>query len=444
MSASAETPWPKESYSWYVVFVLCVCGVVAFIDRQIINLLVEDIKLDLGISDVDISLLQGLAFAMFYATVAIPLGRLADSVNRRWLIAVAIVLWTFAAIACGLADSYGELFAARMAIGIGEAVLTPAGFSMLADYFKPSRLSLPISVFTAASFVGSGIALLAGGAVVGHLAGLDIVQLPWVGEIRPWQAAFIIGAMPGFFVAVLLFFTVKEPRRRSNVSSAEINNETGFLEALAYCRRNGRLFFSIFVGLSLLSAAQFSMGAWVPSFFIRVHDWSQAEIGSAYGLLFLICGTSGVISGGWIANWLHARGYHDANLRVPMVAAALAIPFAVLFPLVSSAIASLALIAPLMFLGTIPFGAGTAVIPIIAPSQFRAQLVAIYLLIANFLGQAGGPWFVALWTDKVFQDPAAVGYSLLMTVAVLLALGAGLLLLGLRPLRQLLSNSANN
>jgi MFS family permease len=443
MSASAEAPWPKESYSWYVVFVLSVCGIVAFIDRQIINLLVEDIKLDLGVTDVDISLLQGLAFAMFYATVAIPLGRLADSVNRRWLIAVAIVLWTFAAISCGLADTYGELFVARMAIGIGEAVLTPAGFSMLADYYKPSRLSLPLSVFTAASFVGSGIALLAGGAVIGHLAGLDVVSLPWFGQVQPWQAAFIIAATPGFFVAVLLFFTVKEPRRRSNVASAEVNDEKGFLEALAYCRRNGRLFFSIFVGLSLLSAAQFSLGAWVPSFFIRVHGWTQAEIGSAYGLLFLIFGTSGVISGGWIANWLHGRGYHDANLRVPMVAAVLALPFTV-FPLMTSATVSLAFIAPLMFLGTIPFGAGTAVIPIVSPSQFRAQLVAIYLLIANFLGQAGGPWFVALWTDKVFKDPAAVGYSLLMTVAVLLCLGAGLLFLGLRPLRQLLSNQSSH
>ena len=442
MIATSGTQWPRESYSWYVVFVLCICGIVAFIDRQIINLLVEDIKVDLGVSDVDISLLQGLAFALFYATVAVPLGRLADAVNRRWLIAVAIVLWTFAAISCGLADSYGELFVARMLIGIGEAVLTPAGFSMLADYFKPSRLSLPISVFTASSFFGSGIALLAGGAVVGHLAGLDVVDLPLFGELQPWQGAFIVGALPGFFVAGLFFFTVREPQRRSNVAAAEASDAQGFLQALRYCWRNRRLFFAIFVGLSLLAAAQFSMGAWVPTYFIRVHGWTQGEVGSAYGLLFLVCGTSGVIIGGWVANWLHGRGYRDANLRAPMVAAFLALPFAILFPLAESAVVAFVLIAPLMFLGTVPFGAGTAVIPMIAPSQFRAQLVAIYLLVANFVGQAGGPWIVALWTDLVFADPAAVGYSLLVTVSALLAVGGGLLLFGLAPLRQLLGGDS--
>jgi MFS family permease len=429
--------WPRENYSWYVVFVLCICVVVAFIDRQIINLLVEDIKLDLGITDVQISLLQGLAFALFYATIAIPLGRLADAWNRRVLISLAVVVWTFAAVACGLADTYEELFAARMMIGIGEAVLTPAGYSILADYFRPSRLSLPISVYTASSFFGSGIALVAGGFLIAQLAGLDVVAFPLFGDLHPWQAAFVIGASPGFLVALLFFFTVREPRRRTTLSVAA-QAQTGFVQALVYARRNLRLFTSIFLGLSFLAAAQFSMGAWVPAFFIRVHGWEPGEIGYAYGLLFLVCGSAGVVSGGWLANWLHGRGYHDANLRTPMVAAILALPFAVAFPLVASPGLAIGLLGPLMFLGTTPFGAGTAVIPIICPPQFRAQLVAIYLLVANFLGQAGGPWFVALWTDKVFGNPAAVGYSLVITVTVLLAAGAVFLLFGLKPLRQLL------
>lgn len=433
-----RSDWPRENYSWYIVFVLCVCGIVAFIDRQIINLLVEDIKADLLLTDIQISLLQGFAFAMFYATVAVPLGRLADSANRRWLITIAIILWTLAAIACGLADSYGELFAARMMIGIGEAVLTPAGFSILADYFRPSRLSLPISVFTASSFFGSGIALLVGGFLIAQLAGMEVVHFPLLGDLRPWQAAFVLGATPGIFVAVLFFVTVKEPVRRSGVIAVETPDAKGFIQALAYCRSNGRLFFSIYLGLSLLSAAQFSMGAWVPTFFIRVYGWEAAEIGPAYGLLFLTCGTLGVISGGWLANWQHGRGRRDANLSIPMIAAFLAFPFALAFPLANSGALCIALIAPLMFFGTIPFGAGTAVIPIVAPAHFRAQLVAIYLLIANFIGQAGGPWFVAVLTDKVFADPAAVGYSLLVTVSTLLLLGGGLLYVGLAPLRGLL------
>jgi MFS family permease len=442
MSAATakDAAWPREDYSWYVVFVLCVCGVAAYIDRQIINLLVEDIKADLILTDVQISLLQGLAFALFYAAVAIPLGRLADSTNRRILIGVAIVLWTLAAIACGLADTYEELFAARILVGIGEAVLTPAGYSMLADYFRPSRLSLPISVYTAASFVGAGIALVAGGFLIGQLGSLEAVTLPLIGTLQVWQAAFIIGASPGFLIALLWFATVREPRRRSNVAAVRAETQKGFLQALDYCKRNRRLFFAIYIGLSLVAAAQFSMGAWVPAFFIRVHGWQPGEIGYAYGLLFLICGTAGVITGGWVANWLHGHGYHDANLRTPMYAAFLALPFAATFPLVQSPSLAIGLMAPLMFFATIPFGAGTAVIPIVCPPQFRGQLVAMYLLIANFLGQAGGPWFVALWTDKVFADPSAVGYSLVITVTALLVLGGVTLFIGLAPLRRMLAS----
>ncbi|MEM9530272.1 MAG: MFS transporter [Pseudomonadota bacterium] len=439
---SQTAGWPRESYGWYVVFVLCVCGIVAFIDRQIINLLVEDIKTDLGVTDVQISLLQGLAFASFYATVAVPLGRLADSVNRRTLIAVAIVLWTFAAIGCGLADSYGELFVARMFIGIGEAVLTPAGFSLLADYFRPQRISLPVSVFTGSSFFGSGIALLAGGALIAYLAGLDALVFPLVGELRPWQAAFIIGALPGFVVAVWFFLTVKEPERRSNpqlAAGAELR--TGFVQALAYIKSHGRMFTGIFFGLSLAAAANFSMGAWVPAFFIRVHGWEASQIGFAYGWLFLFCGSGGVIAGGWLANWLHARGYADANLRTPLLGVLLAVPFALAFTQVESPRLAIVLMVPLMIFATLPFGAGSAVLPIVTPTQFRAQLVAIYLLIANFVGQAGGPWVVALLTDKVFGDPTKVGNSITITVGALLLMSAAFLTLGLRPLNQLLTKN---
>lgn len=435
-----ESRWGSEGYAWYVVFVLCVCGIVAFIDRQIINLLVEDIKADLAVTDVQISLLQGLAFALFYATVAIPLGRLADGSNRRILITVAIIVWTFAAVACGLADSFGDLFVARMMIGIGEAVLTPAGFSMLADYFRPSRLSLPISVFTGSSFIGSGIALIAGGFLIGWLNAADVVNLPVFGVLAPWQAAFIIGALPGFFIAALFFFTVREPRRKSVVAAADSRDmKKGFVQALRYIGRNGRLFFAIFGGLSLLAAGQFSLGAWVPAYFIRVHGWDPGLIGQVYGVLFLACGTVGVVGGGWVANRLHDRGYVDANLRTPLVAAVCALPFAIAFPLAGSASLAIALFAPLVLFGTVPFGAGNAVIPIVAPSQFRGQLVAIYLLVANLVGQAGGPWVVAMLTDKVFGDPQMVGRSLLFSVGFMIAGGIFCLTLGLAPLRRILT-----
>ncbi len=433
---SASGRLSGEGYGWYVVFVLCVCGVVAFIDRQVINLLVEDIKTDLLVSDTQISLLQGFAFAFFYALVAIPLGRIADSANRRWMITAGICAWTIAAICCGLAETYTQLFVARMMVGVGEAVLTPAGFSLLADLFKPNRLARPVSVFTAASFFGSGIALMVGGFIVNTLQSADGIAMPLLGSMEVWQAVFVLGALPGIPAAVWFFLSVKEPRRRAAASreSAEQYKE-GFLQALRYISHNGRLFFAIFCGISLLAAAQFALGAWIPAFFIRVHGWSAGDIGYAQGVLFLVFATLGVVSAGWLADGLQARGYRDANLRIATFAGLLALPWAIGIALAPSGPLAIALLAPVNLFGAAPFGAAVAVIPMVSPPQFRAQLVALYLLVANILGQAGGPWLVAQLTDGLFGNEAAVGWSLMIAVPTLLIIGSLLTWTGWRPLR---------
>jgi len=433
-----------EGYGWYVVFVLCVCGVVAFIDRQIINLLVEDIKADLLVSDTQISLLQGFAFAVFYALVAIPLGRIADSANRRLLITAGICAWTVAAICCGLAQTYAQLFFARMMVGVGEAVLTPAGFSLLADLFKPRRLARPISVFTASSFFGSGIALMVGGYIVNALQAADGISLPFLGPLHLWQAVFILGALPGIPAAVWFFLSVREPPRRKAPASLQSSNayRRGFLEAMRYIGNNRRLFLSIYVGISFLAAAQFALGAWIPAFFIRTHGWSAGDIGYAQGFVFLVCATIGVIGGGWLTDALQARGHRDANLKTSTFGALLAMPFAVAIPLASDPMVAVACLAPAVLFGAMPFGGGVAALPMVSPPQFRAQLVAIYLLVANILGQAGGPWLVAQFTDRLFADEAAVGWSLMIAVPLLLAVGSMFTLAGWRPLRAQLAEAS--
>lgn len=436
-----DTPWPSEAYGWYVVFVLCVCGMVAFIDRQIINLLVEDIKRDLALSDTEISLLQGLAFALFYALMAVPLGRLADTGRRNILITVGIVVWSFAAAACGLARSFWQLFFARMFVGVGEATLTPAGFSMLADLFRPQRLALPLSVYTGSSFVGSGVALLVGGFVIAQLAKLDSVSLPLIGALAPWEAAFVIGAMPGFVVAALFFLTVREPRRRAAAAVATAAqadpDQPTVMEVLAFCARHARVFAAVFIGVSVLAAVQFSLGAWVPAFMIRNYGWTPSEVGYAYGLIFLFAGSGGVIVGGWLADWFQARGRLDGHLRVALISALATLPFTVLFPVAGSAWGSIALLVPAVFFGTMAFGAGPALIPVIAPPRMRGLLVALYLLVANIFGQAGGPWLVAVFTDQVFGSPELVRYSLAVVPAALLLLGAALVTSGFGGLRAM-------
>ena len=449
MNNEEEQPaWPSETYAWYVVFILCVCGMVAFVDRQIINLLVEDIKQDLQISDTQISLLQGLAFALFYGVMAIPLGRLADTGNRRWIIAIGAVVWTAAAIACGLARSFWQLFAARTAVGVGEATLTPAGFSMLADLFRPQRLALPISVYTGSSFFGSGIALIAGGAVIAWLARFDSIDLPLVGTVATWQAAFIIAALPAHLVAAVFFLTVAEPRRRRGIrlaaSDADTRDKPTFKEVWEFVVANRRVFAAVFGGVSVLAATQFAMGAWVPAFFIRDYGWTPSQVGYTYGLIFLLSGTLGVISGGWLADWFQKRGHRDGHLRVALLSALCTLPFAIGFPLIGNVAMTVGLLALAVFFGTMAFGAGPALIPFIAPPRMRGLLVAAYLLIANLVGQAGGPWLVAVFTDYVFGAPELVRYSLAVVPPALLVLGALLVASGMADLRRLLTLPLSN
>jgi MFS family permease len=436
-----EKPWPSEAYGWYVVFILCVCGMVAFIDRQIINLLVEDIKADLQLSDTQISLLQGLAFALFYAIAAVPLGRLADSSNRRIIITIGIVVWTVAAAACGLARSFWQLFAARTFVGVAEATLTPSGFSMLGDLFRPQRLSLPLSVFTGASFIGSGVALLAGGYIISHLSGLDVVSLPLLGVMQPWEAAFVIGALPGFAVALLFFLTVREPlRRRSALAArpaAKDEDKPTIAEVFEFVRDNARVFGAVFGGVSILAAAQFSLGAWVPAHFIRNHGWAASDVGYAYGLIFLFCGTGGVIFGGWLSDWFQQRGRRDGHLRSALISALTTVPFVTFFPVAPSVELAVAALAGAVFFGTMAFGAGPALIPVICPARMRGLLVALYLLVANLVGQAGGPWIVAIFTDYVFGAPELVKYSLMVVPSMLLLLGAALIWSGFPGLRAM-------
>ncbi len=438
------SPWPNEIYSWYVVCVLCICGMVAFIDRQIINLLVEDIKADLQVSDTQISLLQGLAFALFYALAAVPLGRLADTSNRRRIIGLGIAVWTIAAASCGLAKSFLQLFIARTFVGVGEATLTPSGFSMLADLFKPHRLSLPLSVFTSSSFFGSGLALLVGGYLISQLGAMNEVSFPLLGIMHIWEAAFILGALPGVIVAILFFLTVREPVRRTSplvlgnsqqVSQIDLE-QPSLSEVFNFMRAHSGIFMAVFGGVSLLAAVQFCLGAWVPAHFIRNYGWSAPEIGYAYGLIFLFCGTGGVITGGWFADILQSWGYRDGHLRVTLISALTALPFVVFFPLMDTGNAAIILLAPTVFLGTMAFGAGPALIPVICPPRMRGLLVSIYLLIANIVGQAGGPLIVALFTDHVFGSPELVRYSLVFAPAGLLLLGAFLISQGFRGFKE--------
>lgn len=426
-----DETYKGDTYAWFVVAIFCLITVAGFIDRQIINLLVEPIKADLALSDTQMSLLQGFAFAMFYAVLALPIARLADSANRKWVIAVGILFWTAATALCGLAQKFWQLFIARMFIGVGEATLAPAGMSMLADYFPKDKAGLAISILTGAGFVGTGIALVVGGMLIDWITVLGPQTWPVVGTLQPWQITFMAVGLPGMLLFFMMFLVAEPPRRAAPGST----DEASIRETLRFVGRNIRLVLCLFGGFAFLAAAQYGYGAWIPTLFNRLHGMSPGEIGFLYGILVSIFGTAGVVSGGWLAGVLLRKGRQDAHLLIGILAAAGAIPLGILFPLTGDPTLSLIVLAPLTFFGTLPFGPGPAAIPIISPPRMRAQMVAIYLLIANFFGLALGPWAIAATTDFVFGAEQAIGQSMALAPPLLYILGTTVLLFALKPFK---------
>ena len=203
----------STAYQWYVIFVLLLAQMFSFLDRMIMGLLVGPIRESFAISDTQYSLLAGLAFSLFYAIMGLPLARIADSRNRRNLISIGIAVWSVMTAVCGLAKGFVSLFFARIGVGIGEATLGPAGYSMITDYFPRSSLARALSVYTLGVTFGSGLAYILGGAVVGYVQTLDTLTLPFLGATEGWQLTFFIVGFPGVLVAALMYLTVREPAR---------------------------------------------------------------------------------------------------------------------------------------------------------------------------------------------------------------------------------------
>lgn len=426
-----DAPDVKPAYAWFVVVTISLLQIGSFIDRMVINLLVEPMRQSFGLSDTKVSLLLGFAFAMLYACMAIPAGRLADRYSRVRLIVISVIAWTLATLGCMVADGYWTLFLARMLVGFGEAALIPAGFSLLGDYFRPGKLALATSIVTASSFVGSGLALALGGLVISGLPTTEFFALPLVGEVRSWQLAFGFASIPSVLFLGLFFF-VREPVRRGVLKQQ--GESISLFSALAHLRRDKAMWISVFLGMSLINAFQYGLTAWVPTFFIRTYGWTAGEIGQLYGASFLICATAGTVSGGWLCDRLFIRFGPRTFIITALISAAITIPLVLGFALAGSSLGSAILVVPLTYFGTMSFGAAIAAIPSLAPNQIRAQLVAAYMLLGTMVGLGGGPWLIAVFTDYVLADPMMISRSIAVVSTSLMTVAGLILWAGLRSM----------
>ncbi|MBL8549454.1 MAG: MFS transporter [Hyphomonadaceae bacterium] len=431
---SAENePWPSEGYAWWVVGVLLIAYTVSFIDRMILSLLVAPIRADLGISDTQFSLLLGLAFAVFYTLMGLPLGYLADRGNRRRLVTIGVAFWSVATAACGLAPNFLALFLARVGVGVGEATLSPSAYSLLADYFPKDKLGRVMAIYSIGVPLGSGIALVIGGLVVKWATGAEAMRLPLIGETAPWRLVFFIVGLPGLLVA-LLMLTVKEPVRRG-VSAAL----SPFGAVFAHVARHPGAYGAHFIGLSLLVFVIYGGMAWIPTFFARTYGLAPADAGMIYGAIMALGGAGGLIMGGALADHLFRRGRKDAHLRAILIAVLTSAPFFVAMPLMPTPTLAFACLAPAVLLSSMHGGVAGSALQLITPNQFRAQITAIYFFIANLIGLGLGPTAVASLAEYGLGE---LRYALAIIAAVVLPFSALVLWIGLKPFRETVAQSA--
>lgn len=356
--------------------------------------------------------------------MGMPLAWLSDHFNRRWLIVSSILLWSAMTIYCGFVTSFGTLFVARAGVGLGEATLNPASYSLIADNFPEKRRAKPYPVFSMAAYLGNGLALLAGGAIIHQIVMTDTTVVPLIGPVRSWQVVFFVFGLCGIPMALMLA-CLREPRRRQVGRSMAAQGIVGFV---------GTRFKTIALltsGYALFSIAPMSFLIWIPALLTRVHGWQAGNIGLAYGLIILTCCPLGVLAGGMLADRLMIRGHSDAVIRASLFGAVVAFPFAVLAPLMPTTAGLFLLLAISSFLLGIPQGLPPAAFGALAPNRLRARLTAIYLLITSLIAVAIGPALVAATSDFILRDPKRIGEALAIVNALTLPLAIVCLKAGL-------------
>lgn len=413
---ASEPPYPKSSVAWAVVGLLLLIYTVSFIDRQILALLIGPIKADFGASDEEFGLLTGLSFALFYTFFGIPFARFADSRSRRGLIAFGIAFWSLATAACGMARNFGQLFAGRIGVGIGEATLTPAANSLISDLFPPEKRGRAISIYTLGIPLGSALAFLFGGAVIAFAGQNGDRVLPVIGAIRGWQFTFIIVGLPGILLALAMLF-IPEPYRRGKLVG---NGSLPLKETARFFISRWRVFLLGFIGIAFLSALGYGTIYFIGAYFGRIHGFTPAETGLAFGLVLLFAGTGGILTAGWLADRMVAAGKDDAHFRILIWAVICGLPFALAFPLMPSAAPAIALLFFAIFFNNWVWGTAYAGVAAASPNEIRGQATAIYLFVINLIGLGLGPWLFGFFTTRVFEDEMMIDLAY-VAVALIVA-----------------------
>lgn len=393
---------PGDSARRYALALLFFAYVINYVDRQIVTILQEPIKADLGLSDTQLGLLTGLSFALFYATMGVPIARLADRHSRRTVIAGATLLWSAMTMACAGAGNFASLLLFRMGVGVGEAGLSPPAHSLISDYYPPEKRATALGIYSSGIQVGVMLGFLLGGTIE-HFFG--------------WRAAFLVVGLPGLLLAVLIRFTLREPVRGA-FDPPDGASAPGFRDALMRLWRIKSFRYAA-LACGFHTLVLYGHGHWSPPYLARVHQMPLRDIAFWLALLAVGPGALGLWLSGVLADRLQHH-YARARLWVAIGSIVLLIPFEIGFVLAPSAPWALTFSAMTHFLGGVYLAPAIAFAHSLVGPHLRASASALLLLGLNLIGLGIGPLLVGWMSDALAVDygPHAVRYAMLAIVPI--------------------------
>lgn len=443
--ADAQLPYPPPKVRWFAVFVLAFLYWMSMLDKFIISLLVEPIKADLGLTDVQFGLLQGMAFIVSYTIFGFIFGALADKKDRRKLIFVGVICWSLASAACGLAQNFWHMLIARMGLGAGESSLNPCGTSMIGDLFPRDKLTSAMAVYSVGATLGSGTALILGGLIIYWVTSLGDIVLPVVGYVAPWQAVFFIVGLPGLILAFVIF-SFPEPVRRDRIKLVEGQQIKGgvYGELFSYMKSRRRFFLCHHGGFLLCGIIVSGCMAWYPVHMIRSFGWSEARVGFTLGSVIMAAGIVGKLASGWFVDLMYRRGYRDAQLRWYSCSLFVATPIGILATTNSNPWVFLVLIGCFIVLNTSLIACAKAALILVTPNQLRGSSSAIFTTAIGMVGSSAGAVLIPLAAEYVFDGESSIGLGMALVIGIAGPLGATALAFGLKPMREALAVIEHN
>ncbi len=428
----ADPPRASRPIAWFAVVLLCVAQIVSTIDRGMLALVIDPVRADLQISEIQIALLQGFAFSVFYVTIGLPLGAVADVVNRRRLLVGGIIVWSAATIGGGLAQNFEHMFASRLLIGVGEAVLGPCAVTMIADLFPPAGRGRPMSVYVFGSMIAFGIGSLVSGFILQMAPQGAFEGIPVLAGLASWRIAFVLIGASGFVVAGLLLL-LREPARQG--LGAGPARQAGFAANLGYFADHRAVFLPLYGALALFAMGISAATGWGAVLLTRTFGFSIGAAGKALGSGQIVWAIVGALLASVLIDRVARQSGPVGKVYLAGVLALTAIP-ATLAMFAPTGSIAVVLLAEIMGVSALYGTTMLSVIAEITPVRVRGLSVALYAFVMTMLGGSLGPIAVAFLTERIFADPAHVGWSMAIVGTIALCLSALIAMIAARNLRR--------